>query len=110
MTTPDKDGWIKHDGGRSPLAPYTIAECEYDSHTTMGYAFEARWDHVVQYRALVPDHTVTPGPSPFVAETAARIMAGMAASGDDWSTIEVMAAMAVKHAQALEAALKEAGE
>ena len=100
--TPDKDGWIKHDGGPCPVDPETWVHI-MESDFVGGAAYMARdydWGPVVAYRIFAP---VTPGPSPFVRDTAARIMVGFAAHPDymadphaDWAAFAVRAALALE--------------
>lgn len=97
------DGWIKHDGGNNPVTPECWVQLQNETQAPMR-ADDATWSVISRYRIYA---VVTPGPSPFVAETAARIMAGFAAHPDymadphaDW------AAEAANAALALEAALK----
>lgn len=104
MTAPDADGWITHDGGNCPVSPDSWVQLQSETQAPMRANF-ATWSVISRYRVFAP---VTPGPSPFVAETAARIMAGFAAHPNymadphaDW------AVEAVRAAQALDAALKE---
>lgn len=105
--TPDKDGWIKHDGGPCPVCVERWVQCREHNgrETKVGRPDDFDWLFVAAYRVFAP---VTPGPSPFVRETAARIMAGFAAHPNymadphaDW------AAEAVNAALTLEAAMKE---
>lgn len=105
--TPDKDGWIKHDGGPCPVDPETwvqIKESIRDGAVIAeSYVDEARcfsWGTVAAYRVFAP---VAPGPSPFVRDTAARIMVGFAAHPDymadphaDWAAFAVRAALALE--------------
>lgn len=113
-STPDADGWITHDGGPCPLDPAAFIEREYALSTTFGRAQDAVWREVKRYRIFAP---FTPGPLPFVRETAARIMAAavvdddfLEAMGgcDQEHTVNATARFAVRAAQALEAALKDA--
>lgn len=116
MTTPDADGWITHDGGPCPVDPETLVQIR-ESNFLQLTAYAARdfdWGPVIAYRIFVPAHT-TPGPSPFVRETAARIMAAAVVDNDFmeamWGcdqehTVNATAQFAVRAAQALEAALK----
>lgn len=69
--TPDKDGWIKHDGGNNPVTPECWVQLQNETQAPMR-ADDATWSVISRYRIYA---VVTPGPSPFVAETAARIMA-----------------------------------
>jgi len=75
--TPDKDGWIKHNGDdKCPVDPETWVEASRHG-TPMEWAEAAEhrdWSRVTAYRVFAP---VTPGPSSFVRETAARIMAAL---------------------------------
>ena len=115
--TPDKDGWIKHDGGPCPVDPETwvqIKESIRDGAVIAeSYVDEARcfsWGTVAAYRVFAP---VTPGPSPFVAETAARIMAAIAVHGGSYPTDEKLAEAAnrgIRAALALEAELGRIGK
>jgi hypothetical protein len=114
MTTPNKDGWITHDGGPCP-APGTFTERDYGYDAPFyegihfGTADGADWAHVKRYRIFVPAHTATPGPSPFVRKTAARIMAALMTWRPE-AGHPALAQDAVAAAMALEAALEEAGE
>ena len=80
----------------------------------MGRPDDFDWLFVAAYRVFAP---VAPGPSPFVRDTAARIMATTVSSdaflavlddGDTQATIEATAAFSVRAALALEAVLKDA--
>ena len=105
MTTPYADGWITHDGGPRPVDPETwvqIREGEWEPQSVR-HADDYAWGTVTAYRVFTPAHT-TPGPSPFVRETAARIMAVEVAK-DDYEDA-IAARRAVRAALALEAALK----
>lgn len=71
------------------------------------------WAAVKKYRTFARVNPPDPGPSPFVADTAARIMAAHLASTDTYPSeagLQVAAGESVRAAKALEAALKEAGE
>lgn len=111
MTTPDKDGWITHDGGNCPVSPDSwvqIVGRTGDKSPSAKRADYWYWDCVAAYRVFAP---VTPRPSPFVRETAARIMAAIAVHGGSYPTDEKLAEAAnrgIRAALALEAALKEA--
>lgn len=112
------DGWINHDGGPCPVAPGRLAMVNGD--VTVALPVSAiNWAAVKKYRTFARVNPPDSGPSPFVRDTAARIMAGIVTSdaflavldeGDTQATIEASAAFAVRAAKALEAALKEAGE
>lgn len=102
------DGWITHDGGPCPVAPGRLAMVNGD--VTVALPVSAiNWAAVKKYRTFARVNPPDPGPSPFVRDTAARIMAGFASHPDymadphaDW------AAEAANAALALEAALKGA--
>jgi hypothetical protein len=106
MTTPNKDGWIDHDGGclvRRALTEFLGEQCAvFDPACMTCRAWE--W-----LDALVPATPATAGPSPFVRETAARIMAALMTWRPE-AGHPALAQDAVAAALALEAALKEAGE
>jgi hypothetical protein len=117
MTTPDKDGWITHDGGPCPVAPEMLVQLRQHmgggvfSRSIIDTADVMDWSEPCAYRIFVPAHTVTPGPSPFVRETAARIMAAMSPPvGTTDNDLAYYATHSVRAAQALEDALKGAGE
>lgn len=79
--TPDKDGWINHDGGPCPVGWETWVQPNHDAQRIMR-ALEIAWGAVARYRIFAPVEPkldTPPGPSPFVAETAAKIVAAMAA-------------------------------
>lgn len=108
--TPDKDGWINHDGGPCPVCVERWVQCREHNgrETKVGRPDDFDWLFVAAYRVFAP---VTPGPSPFVAETAARIMAAIAVHGGSYPTDEKLAEAAnrgIRAALALEAALKDA--
>lgn len=104
MTT-NADGWIKHDGGPCPVAPGRLAMVNGD--VTVALPVSAiNWAAVTKYRTFARVNPPDPGPSPFVADTAARIMAGLMGDGRTRLSDNDMARCAVA-AQALEAALKE---
>jgi hypothetical protein len=110
MTTPDKDGWITHDGGPCPVAPDALTERAYGRASCFGPSSDGTWEDVKRYRCFAPAHTAT-GPSPFVRETAARIMAGFnIGAGVPPEAVAKYAHDAVYAALALLAALEEAGE
>ena len=117
--TPDKDSWIKHDGGNNPVSPDSwvqIVGRTGDKSPSAKRADYWYWDCVAAYRVFAP---VTPGPSPFVRETAAQIMASAVTSdsfldtldeGDTKATLDATAAFAVRAALALEAELGRIGK
>jgi hypothetical protein len=112
--TTDADGWIEHDGGPCPVDPETWVQVKDFHGRPVSYfckADEWRWDTATAYRIFAPVTPNPPGPSPFVRETAARIMAALNL-GPVTTHIDLAyyAAFAVHAAKALEAALKEAGE
>ena len=108
--TPDKDDWIKHDGGPCPVDPEARVQVKTSYGKALKTIYAARewdWSSVTAYRVFAP---VTPGPSPFVRETAARIMAAIAVHGGSYPTDEKLAEAAnrgIRAALALDAALKE---
>ena len=74
----------------------------------MGRPDDFDWLFVAAYRVFAP---VAPGPSPFVRDTAARIMAAIAVHGGSYPTDEKLAEAAnrgIRAALALEAAMKDA--
>ena len=100
------DGWIKHDGGNNPVTPECWVQLQNETQAPMR-ADDATWSVISRYRVFAP---VTPGPSPFVRETAARIMAAIAVHGGSYPTDEKLAEAAnrgIRAALALDAALKE---
>lgn len=107
------DGWIKYDGGNCPVPPDTwvqITSTRGVAHDDVLPADKWEWQYIAAYRVfapVAPDQPAT-GPSDFVRETAARIMAA-----DYWTVIRTddeMAKTAVAAALALEKALQEAGK
>jgi hypothetical protein len=106
MTAPDADGWIKHNGGLCPVPQYQYVEVEEaNGEFSLGLAVARYWPRVKRYR-IVDDDARLPAQSPFVRETAARIMAAGTWNSD--RSLEEDAAFSVKAAKALEAALKGA--
>lgn len=111
------DGWIKHDGGPCPVAPGRLVMV--NGGTDCAIPVESVvWKDVTRYRTYARVNPPDPGPSDFVRETAARIMAAeWGASVSDPRPIDMdfddywrfRADHIVKICIALEAALKKAG-
>lgn len=103
--TPDKDGWINHDGGPCPVAPGRLVmvnggiDCAIPVESVV-------WKDVTKYRTFARVNPPDPGPSPFVRDAAARIMAQLMSDGSTRLSDNDMARCAVAAALALEAALK----
>lgn len=108
--TADKDGWIKHDGGPCPVAPGRLAMIN-DDETVALPVFSINWAVVKKYRAFARVNPPAPGPSDFVRDTAALIMAaGNPPVGTTDNDLSYYAAHSVLAALALEKALKEVSE
>jgi hypothetical protein len=105
MTTPDADGWITHGGGPCPVAPETWVQVVSKAGAEgMQMAGEWLWHNVVTYRIFAPVTPTPPGPSEFVRQTAARIMAAMVTRQGAITEEEI--AGCVLAAEAMERALK----
>lgn len=105
----DKDGWITHDGGPCPVAPGRLVMVNDDITVALPVS-AINWAAVTKYRTFARVNPPDPGPSPFVRDAAARIMAAIAVHGGSYPTDEKLAEAAnrgIRAAKALEAALKE---
>ena len=116
--TPDKDGWIKHDGGPCPVAPGRLVMVNGGTDIAI-HCEDVVWSGVTRYRTFARVNPPERRHSPFVRETAAQIMASAVTSdsfldtldeGDTKATLDATAAFAVRAALALEAELGRIGK
>jgi hypothetical protein len=113
MTTPDKDGWIDHDGGPCPVPPETWVQIKNKDGMLLDPAYQAdfwAWDDVSAYRIFAPVYAHPPADADeaFIRDTAARVLAAMTAHrGFAHYNADDDASLAIVAAEALAAKLKE---
>ena len=73
---PDKDGWIKHDGGPCPVPPDTLVDIKFRAGHGVGCVRPALWNwgEATQYRIA---QSASPAiPSPVITRTVREIVPG----------------------------------